>query len=164
MKTMRRDITIIIGCVLLIFNGTSCNNYLDVVPDNIPTIDHAFNKRYQAEGFLYGCYGFLPNHANPADNPAFLAGDEAWLFDQFQAVNPRMWLIAKGEQGTDSPIANFWSSEQEGYDLKGGKPLFTGIRDCNIFLENIHKPVDLEEWEMKQWIAEAKVLKAYFHF
>ena len=43
---------------------TSCTDYLDVVPDNIPTIDHAFNKRYQAEGFLYGLYGFLPYHAS----------------------------------------------------------------------------------------------------
>jgi hypothetical protein len=30
----------------------SCGDYLDVIPDNIPTVDHAFKTRYQAEGYL----------------------------------------------------------------------------------------------------------------
>src|SRR3546814_18555873 len=51
---------------------SSCKNYLDVIPDNIPTVDHAFNNRHQAEGFLYGCYAFLPSFSNPATNPALL--------------------------------------------------------------------------------------------
>jgi hypothetical protein len=41
--------------------------------------------------------------------------------------------------------------------------MFIGIRDCNIFLENIHLPPDIEDYERYQWAAEAKVLKAYFH-
>src|SRR5690606_3342168 len=50
------------------------------------------------------------------------------------------------------------------YSRSGGLPLFTGIRDCNIFLENIHRPFDLEDFERNQWIAEVKFLKAFFHF
>jgi hypothetical protein len=38
------------------------------------------------------------------------------------------------------------------------------LRDCNIFLDNIDKPFDLTETEKRKWIAEAKFLKAYFHF
>src|SRR5690606_39282691 len=34
----------------------------------------------------------------------------------------------------------------------------------NIFLANIDKPFDLKEDERIKWIAEAKFLKAYFHF
>ncbi len=150
---------------LLIY--TSCGDYLDIIPDNVPTIDHAFNKRYQAEGYLYGCYSFLPNFAQIAgrSNPGFLAGDEVWIFnDANDQIDKNMWYIAKGEQGTDSPLGNYWGSHQDSYNLNSGKPLFTGISDCNIFLDNIHKLLDIEDWERKQWIAEVKCLKAYFHF
>ena len=42
----------IINALLLFISLTtlsSCSDYLDVVPDNIPTIDHAFNNRVNAE-------------------------------------------------------------------------------------------------------------------
>lgn len=164
MKTKKINVIVILCVLLSGLTGPSCKDYLDVVPDNIPTVDHAFNKRHQAEGFLYGCYSFLPNHAGPEDNPAFLAGDEAWLFDLIEDFDPRMWQIAKGNQGTNAPIANWYGSVQEGGELNGGKPLFTAIRDCNIFIENIHKPIDMEDWERELWTTEAKFLKAYYHF
>ena len=43
---------ILILCISL----ASCQEYLNVVPDNIPTVDHAFKNRHEAEGFLYGCF------------------------------------------------------------------------------------------------------------
>ncbi|MDR0573907.1 MAG: RagB/SusD family nutrient uptake outer membrane protein [Tannerella sp.] len=145
--------------------SSSCN-YLDVVPDDIPTVAHAFDNRYQAEGFLYGCYGFLPLHFSPNSNPAMLGGDEIWLFEGVSTgvMNPQMWGIARGEQGTDTPIANFWASKQDSYDVKGGNRLFTAIRDCNILMENIDIPTDMDEEEKLRWVGEAKFLKAYYHF
>lgn len=142
----------------------SCS-YLDVVPDNIPTIDHAFNNRHQAEGFLYGCMGFLPHFSNPASNPALLGGDEIWVIDPTtDVISNNLWYIARGNQGTNSPLADYWGSRQNSYDLNGGRPLFTALRDCNIFLENIHKPFDIEEYDRERWIAEVTFLKAYYHF
>lgn len=164
---MRKIFYLLVMFMVLLIVETSCSDYLNVIPDNIPTIDHAFNKRYQAEGFLYGLYGFLPSHASVQANPAFFAGDEAWLtknFDNERYFNTHLWGIAIGEQGTESPLANYWGSYSSNYSLNGGKQLFTAIRDCNVFLENIHKPIDLPEWEREEWIAEVKFLKAYFHF
>src|SRR3546814_11549991 len=112
---------------------SSCKNYLDVIPDNIPTVDHAFNNRHQAEGFLYGCYAFLPSFSNPTTNPALLGGDEVWYLDPVAGIDPRLWYIARGSQGTNAPLADYWGSEQIGYDLNGGMPFFTALRDCNIF-------------------------------
>jgi hypothetical protein len=143
---------------------TSSCNYLDIVPDDIPTIDHAFRNRNEAEGFLYGCFSFLPYFAEGADNPALLGGDEIWYIDPVTGINPRLWYIARGNQGTSAPLADYWASTQNGYDLNGGRPIFTGLSDCNIFLENIHKPFDLSEEERIRWIAEIKFLKAYLHF
>ncbi len=160
-------INILISTLLSGLIISSCTDYLDVVPDNIPTVDHAFADRHHAEGFLYGCYGFLPDHANPQNNPAFFGGDEAWTMrtiEQSRYFYYTIWPIALGEQGTETPVADYWASTQDGHDLQGGTPIWTGIRDCNIFLENIHLPRDLQEWERDIWMAEIKTLKAYLHF
>lgn len=42
---------------------TSCN-YLDIVPDNIATLEMAFNTRANAEKYLATCYNFVPAAAN----------------------------------------------------------------------------------------------------
>ncbi|MDR3244998.1 MAG: RagB/SusD family nutrient uptake outer membrane protein [Prevotellaceae bacterium] len=149
---------------LIFLLGFSCSDYLDVVPDDIPTIGHAFNDRYEAERYLYGCFGWLPAFSDPGSNPAFLGGDEVWYIDPWSYVNPRLWYIARGAQGTNAPYADYWGSIQNGADLNGGKAIFTALNDCNIFLENIHKPYDLEEEVRIRWVAEAKFLKAFFHF
>jgi hypothetical protein len=141
----------------------SCN-YLDIVPDNTPTVDHAFRNRNEAEGFLYGCFSYLPPCGDAAYNPALLGGDEIWYIDPVNGMSPRLWYIARGDQGTNYPLADYWASTQNGYTLNGGKAIFTALSDCNIFLENIHKPFDLSEDERMRWIAEIKFLKAYFHF
>lgn len=162
---MKKDNNIYVIGIFILFLGISCSDYLDVVPDNIPTIDHAFNRRYEAEGFLFGLYGFLPDYANPRSNPAFFGSDETWLFKSIWNFSEyRLWEIALGAQGTESPIADYWASEQNSYSLDGGKPLFTGIRDCNIFLENIDNVIDLPELEKNQWKGEALTLQAYFYF
>jgi hypothetical protein len=141
----------------------SCN-YLDVVPDNIATVDHAFVDRNHAESYLYGCFSFLP-HFSPNHWPSLLAGDEAWLFDEVNTdvLNTRFWRIAKGEQSVSQPLGDYWASKQDG-DLRGGTAMFTAIRDVNIFLENIYIPGDLSVDERDWWIAEAKFLKAFYHF
>lgn len=164
----RKAIRRLVLCALVplcMFGGFSCN-YLDVVPDNTPTIDHAFKNRYEAMRFLYGCYSFLPAYSWIVDNPAILGWDEAWYIDPTIGPNPRLWHISLGDQGTQQPYANYWASRQYSstYDLLGGKPLWTAIRDCNLFMENIDKPFDLPENERIRCVAEAKFLKAYFHF
>ena len=42
--------------------------------------------------------------------------------------------------------------------------LYIAIRDCNIFLNNIHVPRDITEEERTRWTAEVKFLKAYYHY
>jgi len=150
--------------LLFVLFQFSCSDFLDVVPDNTPTLNHAFKRRVQAEAYLLGIYSFLPNFGSPSTNPAFLAGEETWLFDEFNTWDISSWKIAKGEQGTESPLCNYWASQSSSYGTNSGRPMFTGINDCNIFIENIHQTIDMGEGEKEQWIAEVKVLKAFFHF
>ena len=141
--------------IIAIAGFTSCKKYLDVVPDNIATIDHAFNMRQQAEKFLFTCYSYIPRHSVNGENPALTGGDELWFHDYFI---PAPWNIARGFQNVVDPYSNFWQGS------RGGRDLYQGISDCNIFLENIGRTPDLEEGERRRWIAEVKFIKAYLHF
>ncbi|WP_262247894.1 RagB/SusD family nutrient uptake outer membrane protein [Parapedobacter soli] len=136
----------------------SCDKYLDVVPDNVATIDYAFNLRASAEKYLFTCYSYMPDHGHFNSNPAFMAADEIWNANPPADVSSNFYNIALGLQNVSNPFGNFWSGS------RGGKPLFQGIRDCNIFLENIDKVEEMDVWEKERWKAEATFLKAYYHF
>jgi hypothetical protein len=152
---MKKIIFIFFTVLILI---VSCKDYLDVVPDNITTVEHAFKSRYQAEGFLYGLFSSLPEFANTGSNPAMMGGDEIWFSIDGRGVSGTLWYIPQDGQGTNSPLADYWAGQN------GGKPLFRALRDCNIFLENVHLPFDLTEDERIRWTGEVLFLKAYFHF
>ncbi|TDQ08786.1 RagB/SusD family nutrient uptake outer membrane protein [Pedobacter metabolipauper] len=133
----------------------SCKDYLDVVPDNIPTIENAFTMRTEAEKYLYTCYSYMPRDGDPSSNPAILSGDEMWGFESsvLPEFDHRMFNIARGLQGTVNPVGDFhWDN------------LYRGLRDCNIFLENVNSVPDLTDQEKIEWTAEVKFLKAYYHF
>lgn len=150
--------------LLIIYCLTSSCDYLDVVPDNIPTIEHAFRNRTEAQSYLYGLFGGMPDVGNYAQDPALLGSDEVWLPEYAGGVYVNLRRILLGEQGPTNTWANYWSSKQSGLSLYGGKALWTTISDCNIFLENIHKPFDLLESERAKWTGEALFVKAYLHF
>lgn len=133
---------------------TSCN-YLDIVPDNVATIDNAFTMRTTAEKYLFTCYRYMPSQASLYDNPAWTAGDEFWFPYPSIGISAAGWNIARGSQNASNPYVNYWD---------GVSKLFVGIRDCNIFIENIDKVNDLDIQEKARWVAEVKFLKAYYHF
>lgn len=153
--------TIFKQLILFFFLGsvTSCS-YLDVVPDNVATIDYAFRNRTACEKFLYTCYSYRPLEGDVQNDPAMVAGDENW-YHSYIKWNGR--YIARGLQSATSPYMNFWSGEENDSAISI-KPLWDGIRDCNIFLENVDKVEDMTPSEKKRWIAEVKFLKAYYHF
>lgn len=136
---------------------TSCK-YLDVVPDNVATLDNAFTMRNAAEKYLFTCYSWVPNDGlYYGANPGFTAGDEMWFLTNL-TDEQYAWQIARGNQNVVNPLVNFWSGEQ------GGVNLYRGIRECNIFLENIGSVSDMTNYEKALWSAEVKFLKAYYHF
>ena len=141
--------------LLTIVAGISCKKFLDITPDNIATIDNAFRLRSTAERYLFTCYNYMPALGAFESNVANAAGDEFWL----PASNTsNAWRIARGGQGKSESYMNYWQGNN------GGKDLYQGIRECNIFLDNIAKVPDMPEFEKARWAAEAKFLKAYYHF
>jgi hypothetical protein len=136
----------------------SACDYLDIVPDMIATIeDNAFSMRSQAEKFFFTCYSYLPPAGSYNEDPALLGGDEIWLSTEYSAANNAKSL-ALGNQRPNYPYFNFWTGNS------GGKALYRGISDCNIFLANIGRVPDITDEERNRWIAEVEVIKTWLHF
>lgn len=141
--------------------GVSCNSFLDIVPDNVPVIDHAFSNAMEAEKYLFTCYSYLPGSGEPSGNIGMTAGDEIWLNMPNHVAAPAWDYIAKSVRSADRSQPDFWKGSDYTYAM------YVGIRDCNTFLENISDPekaADLKTDRRVRWIAEVKFLKAFYHY
>jgi hypothetical protein len=146
--------------ILLLIGSHGCSDYLDVVPDNIATIDILFNTRSSAEKFLTNCYGYVPHHADFKKNFSLVAGDDIWYYAEkdFYINNETSLRLAKGLQNSNNPYCNYWEGRNDANNM------FIALRDCNIFLEKIKVVPGLTPDEKNRWIAEVKTLKAFYHF
>ena len=137
----------------------SCNNYLDIIPDNIATIDNAFTMRTEAEKFLFTCYSYRPAIGTKED-PGMFGGDEIVVTNYFRESGSYQsgWYVSRGMQRSSDPYFNYWNGQQQARDM------YQALRDCNIFLENVQKVPDMTHVEKDRWTAEVKFLKAYYHY
>lgn len=161
---MKRIIYSIIIILLLPIIG--CNNLLDILPDDKPTLKDAFKDKYQAEKYLFTCYSFLPSVTNPLSTLGLTGGGDILYDERDKAAGlsgPTLSMQAfLFGNNTSNPLMNFWDGSN------GGKSLWQGVRHCNVFLENIlvedGGPRDLDDMDRERWIAEVKAIKAYLHF
>ncbi|MDR2562612.1 MAG: RagB/SusD family nutrient uptake outer membrane protein [Prevotellaceae bacterium] len=144
---------------------TACSDYLDVVPDDdVATLDKVFDNRNSAERYLTTCYWYVPMYGSQTDNPGMAAGNDVWYYsmnDNRYVRNTWSFGIANGLQNVASPLNNYWDGEE------AAKPMFQAISTCNIFIEYVSdksRVSGLSETERKRWLAEAKVLKAFYHY
>jgi hypothetical protein len=139
---------------------TNCN-YLDIIPDNTVQVGSLFENRDKALNALSTCYRYMPNHEKLHYSMS-LAGDE-WVgrLDADHGENRgllRGMQLMRGGNNSNDPILNYWA---EGGGATG---LYRGIRVCNIFFENIDNVPDLTPAERNDWVAQVKILKAYYHY
>lgn len=157
-KIMKKLITVfLITTLLTVFNA--CDNFIDVVPDNVSTIDNAFQLRTEAEKVLFTCYSYLPANGDMRDNVGLIAGDELWVPAGLRRRGD--WSgrqIAHGNQNVVNPYQNFWEGRN------GGNDFYEAIRQCNVLIDRIDTVPDMTDFEKDRWTAEAKFLKAYYHF
>lgn len=139
---------------------SSCH-YLDVVPDGVVEISSKFTTQAGVRQALGKCYEYMPDMAY-VHGSVTLAGDE-YCCPSINATFTTggscrgLWLV-RGLQTSASPSLSFWNGSN------GGQNLYEGIRYCNIFLENIHNVVGVPDKMVNDWVAQVKVLKAYYHF
>lgn len=137
----------------------SCNNWLDVVPDDgIPSVEKAFNLRSSAIRYLATCYSYMTQEGVPGTDDGMITGDEVWdlvgrvVTNIASRVPNTMFNIARGLQSANRVYGNDFAS------------MYEGIRCCDILVEHIWDVPDMTREEKEQWIAEVTFLKAYYHF
>lgn len=97
--------------MLVAASFSSCD-YLDVVPDNMPTIEYAFRNKVEAEKYLYTCYSYLPNWVNVANNPGLNGGEEVWNCP-YVLGNTQYYQMNIGNN-ISSPNFNYWDGANGG--------------------------------------------------
>ncbi|MDR3247106.1 MAG: RagB/SusD family nutrient uptake outer membrane protein [Prevotellaceae bacterium] len=148
------------GLLLVLLSGSlSCSKYLDIVPDNTITLEDYFSRREMAWNALSKVYSYLPSDPHP-HNTTWTLGDEfvGRLDYNNEGGNLRAMRIMRGLQNTQDPLLGLWSG------TNGGKSLYAGIRNANIFLEYIDLAEDMTSEEIADWKAQVTFLKAYYHF
>lgn len=138
---MKRKITILV-LLALVFCCYSCN-YLDIVPDELPTEEDAFNNRYAAERYLYSCYSHLPNQRNGG----------VWLMSTTEVASSLEQSFLQGRYSATNPgYYTYWSN------------CYGAIRRCYLLIDNIDTVPRLDEETKETYKAEARFLIAYYHF
>src|SRR5690606_8386310 len=131
---------------------------LDVVPDNVATLDYAFRTRNSARKYLATCYSKLPNHFDPFAGNIGLVGSDELIVNEATIGITNATSIQLGLQSKNNVFVDNWNGRSSGVNM------WQGIRDCNIFLENIDNVIELTHAEKEIWKGEVKFLKAFYHF
>lgn len=144
----------LIACTLLIIVN-SCD-YLQVVPDQVATIEMAFTDRYTTERYLVTCYWGMPKSAGWNENPAIFGAMEMCM-NKYQQNQGGM-QFGLGKASANNPLIDYWGG---GGDMI--RSLHAGIRECNTFMEGVMGVADLDRYMKVRMYNEAKLIKAYMH-
>ncbi len=145
---------------ILIF--TSCDNYLDVVPEkDITTVASIFEKRKTAMSYFYGCYQNYLNAGSAYLDPSVAGGDELVTCNALRNITLSQgkklsaFDISKGLLSASNPIMGKWGV---------GKNYYKAIRQCNVFIENVDNVYNMTQEEKNQYKASAIAIKALYYF
>ena len=148
---MKKNILIALGLTLL-FSGCT---YLDQDPEQLNTLDKVFSSRNDTRKWFSRIY-------SEDYFPLELWGSayyNHYMFGTDDANNSLDWHIPHVLNGSVSPEQPVVST-----DVYYFERFYQAIRHCNIFLENVEKCGELGIVEMNRMKAEAKFMRAMYHF
>ena len=152
----------IILSVLLSYGLLSCNNFLDVVPDNVFQYEDLFTSRQQAYNALANLYAHVPGENR--DGLPHQLGDDYFtgssIIDRDRTVFYPV-SIMRGNQSATNTLMSFWT----GHNMRPDKELiWTVMRECDQFAHHVYSIPDMPLEDKNDWAAQAKFLKAYYMF
>ena len=147
--------------IIIVFAASfsSCKKYLDVVPDNTLKLENIFDLKKDAWNALASVYSYIPRD-DQTHETTWTLGDE-WIgrLDlNDNTGNLRAIRVMRGLQSVTAPQLGLWSGTE------GGKALYRGIRQADIFLQNIDHVRDMSDPEKADWKAQVNFMKAYYAF
>lgn len=144
----------IITLIIMAFTVSGCS-YLDQDPEQLNTIEKVFASRNDTRAWFSRIYS---DDYYPQD----LWGSAYYnhfMFGQDDANNSLDWHIPHVLNGSVSPENPVTST-----DIYYFQRYYQAIRHCNIFLENIDQSSELGEIEARRLKAEARFMRAMYHF
>lgn len=158
---------VIIGMTLMLCLCSSCESILDVAPEGRKSLDDVFASEITTAAYLNGCYQNFPQLGFMdfffTSMPIGLS-DDAWEFHTAQ----NSVLVQAYKGGITPQIDKNLLIKASGacgsfFELSSWDLYYRNINRCNIFLEHINNAVVPSESERERWIAEARVLRAFYY-
>lgn len=144
----------IVSLLLAILAGfTSCQKFLEQVPDDRITMEEVFRKKGPSEQFLANVYSYVPDeweaiHAVPWVGTSDEA-DLTWSGNFNYGINV-------GNLSPTNTTPDFWA------------PYYRAIRAATYFMNHINANDEIRNLSgqqlIDQYIAEARFLRAFYYF
>jgi hypothetical protein len=146
---MKRNIFFKAALILvLICSLTACKKFLDQVPDDKQTIDDVFKKKIESEKYLAGIYTYIRSNGDwNLGSPWEGLSDEA--------------DVTYNDYPTYSMNLGNWDKNRGDYNL--WIYYYQGIRRASYFMQRVPENPEIEPQLIKQYVAEARALRAYFY-
>lgn len=147
---MKNFLIVVIGFTII-----SCSDdFLDQIPDEGLTFEDTFSKRNTVEQYLASIYDQIPSeldqrYTSSNSGPWIGASDNAeyvWSFHLGNYFNIGDWNPTTGH------VSTLWSN------------FYRAIRASSTFIQNIDQCTDCGADRTEQYIAEARVLRAFYYY
>ena len=133
--------------------GTSCEKYLDQVPDDRITIEQVFQKKGPSEQYLANIYSYVEDYGNMHQDAPWEGNsdemDVTWTAYPTYALNI-------GNIGPSNALFDKWGN------------YYKGIRSATYFMNHIDGNAEIlalnGQQQIDQYKAEARFLRAYYYF
>lgn len=135
---------------------TSCEDFLDRQEDEKLTFDKIWESGSDTRRYWITTMGFIPHEIRDGwvgdKDPYLGASDESsCCFDrQYRYINFGSWNASKVPY----------------YDAIGMGKYYKGIRECNIFMQNVDRCSDptTSKEQLAQWKVQTRFARAYYYF
>lgn len=160
MKNIKFRILIIGSAALLTLLYACSKKFLEKAP--LGTLDEVtLANKAGVEGLLIGAYSMLDGYGGAAGGWESAASN--WVYggvasdDAYKGSDP-------GDQPDIVPIETYTATAANGYFNVKWRALYDAIQRCNSVLRVMAKASDISDADKKRIAAEARFLRAHYHF
>jgi len=155
-----------IACIVaLVVMAIGCKkNPLDITPDGRLTIKDVFESEIQTEAFLNTVYSSIPSYFAGYSWYSFLSplSDESQDSDVGNEVGSGVtgrWIVGSLTPSDDPTTFGSASVNTDHYTS-----FWTGIRNANVFLQNIDNAKVSDAVKKSRFKGEAQILRAFYYW
>lgn len=135
--------------MIILTSFSACKKFLDQVPDDKQTIDDVFKKKSESEKYLAGVYSYIKQNTDWNGNNSPWEG----LSDEIDITynDYPTFAMNLGQWDKNRTDYNYWTH------------YYQGIRRASYFMQRVPENPEIEPQLIRQYVAEARVLRAYFY-